>query len=349
MDLPISFADIEAAAQRLQGVAHRTPTLTSSTANTQTGAQLFFKCENLQRMGAFKFRGAFNACAQFTLAQRARGVVSFSSGNHAQAVALAAHLLRMPAVIVMPADASPLKVAATKGYGAEVVSYDRYREDREAVCAKLAAERGMTMVPPFDHPDVMAGQGTAALELLQDAGPLDRLYVCVGGGGLVSGCAVAARHLAPACEVIGVEPEAGNDVQLSLRKGEIVTIDVPRTIADGAQTQQPGRLTFAVIRALVADVLTVTDAQLVQAMKFFAERMKLVVEPTGCLAAAAALFGASSGARDSSSDGTRHGSHTEPRRSSPDGAPPFHGQRVGVIISGGNIDSASYARLLAQA
>src|SRR5258706_11381502 len=329
MDLPISFADVEAAAQRLQGVAHRTPTLTSSAADAQMGAQLFFKCENLQRMGAFKFRGAFNACAQFTPAQRTRGVVSFSSGNHAQAIALAARLLQMPAVIVMPADASPLKVAATKGYGAEVVSYDRYREDREAVCTKLAAGRGMTMVPPFDHPHVMAGQGTAALELLQDVGPLDRLYVCVGGGGLVSGCAVAARRLAPDCEVIGVEPEAGNDVQLSLRKGEIVTIDVPRTIADGAQTQSPGRLTFAVIRALVADVLTVGDAQLVPTMKFFAERMKLVVEPTGCLAAAAALFGASGGTTD--------------------GRRPLAGQRIGVIISGGNIDSASYARLLAQA
>lgn len=320
MTLPISYADIEAAAQRLRGVAHRTPVLTSRTADEQTGAELFFKCENLQRMGAFKFRGAYNALAQFTPEQRKRGALAFSSGNHAQAVALSARLLGMPAVIVMPQDAPPLKITATKGYGAEVVLYDRYSEDREALSARIAAERGMTLIPPYDHPHVMAGQGTAAQELFEGVGALDVLLVCVGGGGLISGCAVAAHELAPQCVVIGVEPEAGNDVQQSLRRGEIVHIDVPRTIADGAQTQHAGKLTFPVIRALVRDIATVSDAALARTMRFFAERMKLVVEPTGCLAAAAALAGAVDVA----------------------------GKRVGVIVSGGNIDLARYAQLLTQ-
>ncbi len=320
MTLAISYADVEAAAARLQGVAHRTPVLTSRTANERTGAGLFFKCENLQRMGAFKFRGAYNALAQFTPAQKSRGVLAFSSGNHAQAVALSARLLGMPAVIVMPKDAPPLKIAATKGYGAEVVLYDRYTEDREALSARIARERGMTLIPPYDHAHVMAGQGTAAKELFEEVGALDLLLVCVGGGGLISGCAVAARELAPQCAVIGVEPEAGNDVQQSLRKGEIVHIDVPRTIADGAQTQHAGELTFPVIRALVRDIATVSDAALVRTLRFFAERMKLVVEPTGCLAAAAAL----------------------------EGIVPAAGQRVGVIVSGGNIDLARYAQLLTQ-
>ncbi len=319
--LAISFADIEAAAARLQGVAHRTPVLTSRTANEITGAQLFFKCENLQRMGAFKFRGGYNALAQFSAAQRARGAIAFSSGNHAQAIALSAKLLGMPALIIMPQDAPPLKIAATRGYGAEVVLYDRYTQDREALGRQLAAERGMSLIPPYDHAHVMAGQGTAALELLQDIGGLDLLLVCVGGGGLISGSAVAAKHLAPDCRVIGVEPAAGNDVQQSLRKGEIVHIDVPKTIADGAQTQHAGQLTFPVIQALVNDVLTVTDAQLVSTMRFFMERMKLVVEPTGCLGAAAVL----------------------------EGVLPVRGQRVGVILSGGNIDSARYAQLLQAA
>ncbi len=319
--LAISFADIEAAAARLQGVAHRTPVLTSRTANEISGAQLFFKCENLQRMGAFKFRGGYNALAQFSAAQRARGAIAFSSGNHAQAIALSAKLLGMPALIIMPQDAPPLKIAATRGYGAEVVLYDRYTQDREALGRQLAAERGMSLIPPYDHAHVMAGQGTAALELLQDIGGLDLLLVCVGGGGLISGSAVAAKHLAPDCRVIGVEPAAGNDVQQSLRKGEIVHIDVPKTIADGAQTQHAGQLTFPVIQALVNDVLTVTDAQLVSTMRFFMERMKLVVEPTGCLGAAAVL----------------------------EGVLPVRGQRVGVILSGGNIDSARYAQLLQAA
>jgi threonine dehydratase len=319
--LAISFADVEAAAARLHGVAHRTPVMTSRTADELTGAQLFFKCENLQRMGAFKFRGAYNALAQFTPEQKDKGAIAFSSGNHAQAIALSARLLGMPAVIVMPADAPPLKIAATRGYGAEVILYDRYTQDREALGSQLAAERGMTLIPPYDHPHVMAGQGTSALELLQETGPLDLLLVCVGGGGLISGCAIAARHLAPACRLIGVEPEAGNDVQQSLKRGEIVHIDVPKTIADGAQTQHAGNLTFPVIRALVDEVLTVSDTQLVRAMRFFMERMKLVVEPTGCLGAAAAL----------------------------EGVLPVKGKRVGVILSGGNVDAERYARLLLDA
>jgi len=319
LSLAIEFADIEAAARRLAGVAHRTPVLTSRFANAAAGAQLFFKCENLQRAGSFKFRGAYNTLAQFPNDDRRRGVLAFSSGNHAQAIALCAKLLDMPAAIVMPHDAPAMKIAAARGYGAEVILYDRYTQDREALGRGLAAERGMTLVPPFDHPHVMAGQGTAALELLADCGPLDLLLVCLGGGGLISGCATAAANLSPQCRVIGVEPEAGNDAQQSLRAGRAVHIDVPRTIADGAQTQQVGNLTFPVIAALVADIVTVTDAALIRAMRFFAERMKLVVEPTGCLAAAAAF----------------------------EGAIDIKGRRVGVILSGGNIDVASYARLLA--
>ena len=318
MELSINYADIQSAAARLAGTAHRTPVATSRTANQRTGAELFFKCENLQRMGAFKFRGAYNALSQFTPEQRRAGVVAFSSGNHAQAIALSGRLLGIPATIVMPNDAPLMKVDATRGYGAEVQLYNRYKEDREAIGRQLADERGMTLIPPFDHPHVMAGQGTAALELIEDAGSLDVLLVCVGGGGLISGCAVAAKHALPQCRVIGVEPEAGSDVQQSLRRGEIVHIDVPQTIADGAQTQAPGRVTFPVIRALVDDVLTVTDRQLVLTMRFFAERMKMVVEPTGCLAAAAVL----------------------------EGLLDVKGQRVGIIISGGNVDVDRYAELL---
>lgn len=323
VDLAITFADVAAAAHRLRGVAHRTPARTSRTVDERTGATVYFKCENFQRMGAFKFRGAYNALARFTPDQRRAGVIAFSSGNHAQAVALSARLLGMPSVIVMPRDAPAPKLAATRGYqqgmpGSEVVLYDRYTEDREAIGRRIAAERGMTLVPPFDHADVMAGQGTAALELIEDVGPLDTLLVCVGGGGLISGCAVAAHGRSPGVAVWGVEPEAGNDVQQSLARGEIVHIDTPKTIADGAQTQACGRLTFAVMRQLVKGVLTVSDAQLVNTMRFFAERMKMVVEPTGCLAAAALL----------------------------EGAIDLRGQRVGVILSGGNVDLAVYARLL---
>jgi threo-3-hydroxy-L-aspartate ammonia-lyase len=329
MTLPISFDDILAAQARLRGVAHRTPVVTSRTADTRTGAQLFFKCENLQRMGAFKFRGAYNALARLTPQERARGVIAFSSGNHAQAVALSARLLRMPAAIVMPHDAPASKIAATRAYlpevsGAEVVLYDRYREDREAIGRRLAAERGGTLVPPYDHADVMSGQGTAALELIEqvrdlDGGGLDVLLVCVGGGGLIAGCATAAKALLPGCRVVGVEPEAGNDVQQSLALGQIVHIEVPRTIADGAQTQHAGQLTFAVMRTRVDQVVTVPDAALVRAMRFFAERMKLVVEPTGALAAAAAF----------------------------EGAFDVRGLRVGVIVSGGNVALERFAELIA--
>ena len=319
MTLAISYNDVAAAAQRLAGVAHRTPVMTSRTANELTGAELFFKCENFQRLGAFKFRGAYNALVQFTPEQRKGGVVAFSSGNHAQAIALSARLLGIPATIVMPQDAPAIKIEATRGYGAEVLLYDRYTEDREAISQQLSRERGMTLIPPYDHPHVMAGQGTAALELLQDVGRLDLLLVCVGGGGLISGCAVAAQHLQPACRVIGVEPEAGDDVQQSLRRGEIVHIEVPRTIADGAQTQHPGRYTFPVIQALVADVVTVSDDALKRTLRFFAARMKIVVEPTGCLGAAAAF----------------------------EGAVEVRARRVGVILSGGNVDLARYATLLA--
>ena len=323
--LPITYDDIDAARRRLAGVARLTPVMTSRQADERTGAKLFFKCENFQRMGAFKFRGGYNALARFTPEQRRAGVIAFSSGNHAQAVALSAQLLDMPSVIVMPRDAPAAKIAATRAYQAgradsEVVLYDRYTEDREAIGARLARERGATLIPPFNHPDVMAGQGTAAAELIEQVGPLDALLVCVGGGGLISGCAVAAHHLSPGVQVWGVEPQAGNDVQRSLAGGQIVHIDTPQTIADGAQTQHCGELTFSVMRALVAGVVTVSDEQLRNAMRFFAERMKIVVEPTGCLGAAAAL----------------------------DGAIDLCGQRVGVILSGGNVDVARYAALLAS-
>ena len=317
-DLAIHFSDVQAAAGRIAGVARRTPVLTSRTFDERVDASVFFKCENLQRMGAFKFRGAFNALARFTPEQRRRGVIAFSSGNHAQAVALSARLLDMPAVIVMPQDAPAVKVDATRGYGGDVVLYNRYSEDREAIGQRIASERGMTLIPPYDHPDVMAGQGTAALELIEEVGPLDLLVVCVGGGGLISGCATVAKHLQPGCRVVGVEPEAGNDVQRSLAEGRIVHIDVPRTIADGAQTQHAGQFTFPVMRARVDEVVTVTDSQLVDTMRFFAERMKLVVEPTGCLAAAALLHGVLAA----------------------------QGSRIGVIVSGGNIDVPRYAALL---
>ena len=333
MTLAISFDDIRAAAARLKGHAHHTPVLSSRTADERTGAEVFFKAENFQRMGAFKFRGAFNALSKFTPQQRERGVIAFSSGNHAQAIALSARLLGMPSVIVMPHDAPAAKLAATRAYqdgqpGSEVVVFNRYTEDREAIGKRLADERNMTLIPPYDHADVMAGQGTAALELVEQAallgrgGALDALLVCVGGGGLISGCAVAATHLLPEIEVWGVEPEAGNDTQQSLTRGEIVFIETPQTIADGAQTQHSGQLTFPVIKQLVRGIVTVSDAQLVAAMRFFAERMKIVVEPTGCLAAAALFERAA-------------------------GLPDLRGKRVGVILSGGNVDVTRWAELLA--
>jgi threonine dehydratase len=313
-----TFADVLLAAKRIEGIAHRTPVLTSRTADERSGASLFFKCENFQRAGAFKFRGAYNAISALPLAQRQRGVVAFSSGNHAQAMALASRLQGVPATIVMPHDAPAMKVAATRGYGADVVSYDRYGEDREVIGKRIAEERGLTLIPPYDHPDVIAGQGTAAMELFEEAGPLDLLLVCLGGGGLLAGSALAAHAKSPGCMVIGVEPEAGNDGQQSFRLGRIVDIPVPRSIADGALTQHLGHYTFAIIRALVSDIVTVPDEALVKAMRFFAGRMKIVVEPTGCLAAAAAF----------------------------EAAVPVRGKRVGVILSGGNVDLKSLAGFL---
>ena len=314
-----TYDDVVAAADRIAGHAHRTPVLTSRILDEELGAQVFFKCENLQRMGAFKFRGAYNALAQFDATQRKTGVIAFSSGDHAQGIALAARELGMPATIVMPQDAPAAKVAATQGYGANVVFYDRYTQDREQITRDLAERNGLTMVPPYDHADVLAGQGTAAKELFEEVGELDAFFVCLGGGGLLSGSALSTRALSPKCKLYGVEPEAGNDGQQSFRTGSIVHIDTPQTIADGAQTQHLGNITFPIIRRDVDDILTVSDAQLVDAMRFFATRMKLVVEPTGCLGFAAARARAAE----------------------------LKGQKVGVLISGGNVDMERFCSLLA--
>ncbi|MGA3248115.1 MAG: threo-3-hydroxy-L-aspartate ammonia-lyase [Paraburkholderia sp.] len=318
LNLP-TYVDVAAAAERIAGKATRTPVLTSRTANEEVGAEVFFKCENFQRMGAFKFRGAMNALSKFDARQRAAGVVAFSSGNHAQAIALSAKLLGIPATIIMPLDAPAAKVAATRGYGGNVVTYDRYTEDREEIGRNLAEKHGMTLIPPYDHPDVIAGQGTAAKELIEEVGALDALFVCLGGGGLLAGSALAARELAPACTIYGAEPEAGNDGQQSFRSGSIVHIETPKTIADGAQTQHLGQYTFPIIKRDVTDILTATDEQLVACMRFFAERMKMVVEPTGCLG-----FAAARAIKDQ-----------------------LKGKRVGVIVSGGNVDMERYAAFLA--
>lgn len=313
-----TFDDVIAASKRLEGHARRTPVMTSRTLDDAMDAQVFFKCENFQRMGAFKFRGAFNALSQFSPEQKRAGVVAFSSGNHAQAIALSARILGIPATIVMPRDAPKTKVDATKGYGGHVVMYDRYTEDREQIGRDLAEQHGLTLIPPYDHPHVLAGQGTTAMELFEDIGELDALFVCLGGGGLLSGCALAGRALSPACRIYGVEPEAGNDGQQSFRSGQIVHIDTPNTIADGAQTQHLGQLTFPIIQRDVDDILTASDTELVECMSFLAERMKLVVEPTGCLGFAAA--------RQMKDE--------------------LKGKRIGVIISGGNVDMARFASLL---
>ena len=317
--LAVAYADVEAAAARIEGVAHRTPVATSRQFDERAGCEAYFKCENLQRMGAFKFRGAYNALARLSAEERARGVVAFSSGNHAQAVALAGRLLGVPAVIVMPADAPAVKIAATRGYGAEVVLYDRAEGSREGVAARIATERASRVVPPFDHPDVIAGQGTAAKELIEEVGPLDYLFVCCGGAGLLSGCAIAATHLSPGVRVVGVEPEAGDDAARSFRSKKLERVENPETIADGARTQSMGAITFPLVMALVHDIITVSDAQLVEAMRFVWERMKLVVEPTGALAAAGVL----SGRID------------------------VRGRRVGIILSGGNADLKALAKLFA--
>ena len=317
----LPFTDIELAAARLKGVAHRTPVLTSRTLDAMLGLQVFMKAENLQRMGAFKFRGGYNAVNVLSDAERARGVVAFSSGNHAQAVALAAQLHGCHATIVMPHDAPALKLAATRGYGAEGVVYDRYSEDRAAIAARLVQERGAALIPPFDHLPVMAGQGTAALELIEDVGALDALIVCAGGGGFLSGCAVAAKHLLPPIRVYGAEPARGNDMQQSLRAGRIVSIDVPRTICDGQQTQAVGKLPFEVIRTLVTDVLTANDPAVVEAMRFAFERMKVVLEPSGACALAALIANRVQ----------------------------FEGQRVGITLSGGNIGLDRFVALVSGA
>ncbi len=310
MNLP-TFDDVERAAARIEGVAHRTPVVTSRTVNARTGAELFFKCEHMQRAGAFKFRGAYNSLVQFSPDQRKRGVVAFSSGNHAQAVALAGQLLDIPRVIVMPADAPDVKRIATEGYGGEVVLYDREAgEDREALGKRLASERGLTLIPPYDHPDVIAGQGTAARELLAEVGPLDFLFTPCGGGGLLSGTALAASGVAPNCKVIGVEPAAGNDAARSFKTKQLQTVDNPKTVADGARTPSLGKLTFPLVMQYANDVTTVDDPALLKTMFYLWERMKLMVEPTGALAAAAAMTGTT----------------------------PITGARVGIILSGGNVD-----------
>lgn len=316
--LPISYEDVVSAHERISPVANRTPVLTSRYANSLTGAELFFKCENFQRVGAFKFRGAYNALCQFSPEQKASGVVTFSSGNHAQAIALSANLLGMESVIVMPKDAPAIKIAATRGYGGYVMLYDRYTENRDEIGLKVKEEHHMTLIPPYDHPHVMAGQGTVAKELIEDVGKLDMVIIPVGGGGLISGCATVVKTILSDCTVIGVEPETGNDVQRSLRSGKIIHIEVPRTIADGAQTQHVGTYTFPVIQHLVDDILTVNDNNLIEAMRFFAGRLKIVVEPTGCLAAALAL-----------------GDKLDIR-----------GKRVGIILSGGNVDLSRFASLI---
>jgi threo-3-hydroxy-L-aspartate ammonia-lyase len=319
MNSLLTFGDVSAAAERIKGYAHKTPVMTSRTVDEFFGAQVFFKCENLQRMGAFKFRGAFNSLSRFSSEQRKAGVVAYSSGNHAQAIALSAKLLGIPATIIMPHDAPAAKVAATKGYGGNVVIYDRYKEDREQIGCDLAEKCGLTLIPPYDHPDVLCGQGTAAKELFEEVGSLDVFFVPLGGGGLLSGCALATRALSPDCKLYGVEPETGNDGQRSFRAGSIVHIDTPNTIADGAQTQHLGNVTFPIIRRDVTDILTVSDAELVDCMGFMASRMKLIVEPTGCLGFAAA------------------------RKMKAD----LKGNRIGVLVSGGNVDLGRFASLLA--
>ena len=318
--LPVNYDDIAAAAKRLEGKAHRTPALSSRTVDARTGATVFFKCENLQRMGAFKFRGAFNALSQLSAEQKKRGVLAYSSGNHAQAIALSGSMLGINTVIVMPDDAPQVKLEATRGYGAEVIVYDKQKTSREALSAKLAGERGLALIPPFNHAHVVAGQGTAAKELIEDVGPLDYLLVCCGGGGLLSGCAIAANRLSPDCRVIGVEPEAGDDVTRSLRTKTLQSCHNPDTIADGARTHSAGDITFPLILHYVHDMLTVNDTELARTMFWIWERMKIVVEPTGALAAAALLEGKLGAA--------------------------VRGKRVGILISGGNVDLRDAARLL---
>lgn len=312
------YSDVEAAASRIEGQAHITPVLTSRTINSLVGADVLFKCENFQRTGSFKFRGAYNALSKLNPEQRAAGVVACSSGNHAQGIALAGQLLQISTTIVMPKDAPASKVAATRRYGAKIFFYDRYTEDREAIARNLVAAEGLTMIPPYDHPDVLVGQGTSARELIRSAGHLDSVLVSLGGGGMLSGTALAVKELLPHASIYGVEPEAGNDGQQSFRSRKIIHIDTPNTIADGAQTRFLGDHTFPIILDAVTDVLTVTDEELVEAMILFANHMKIVVEPTGCLGLAALLK-----YRDM-----------------------FRGRRIGIIITGGNVDTKRFVDLV---
>ena len=315
----VRFADVEDAASRLAGKAHRTPIVTSRALDARVGARLFFKCENLQRAGAFKFRGAYNALTRLNDRQRRTGVLAYSSGNHAQAVALAGHELSVPTTIIMPSDAPQVKIDATRGYGGDVILYDRETHSREDLAAQIASERGLTLVPPFDHPHIIAGQGTAALELIEDVGSLDYLIVPCGGGGLLSGCSIAAAALAPGCKAIGVEPAAGDDGTRSFKTGTLQTVHNPNTIADGARTPSLGQITFPLIRRYVHDMVTATDDQLIATMALLAERLKLIVEPTGALGAAAVLHG----------------------------IVPVEGKRVGIVLSGGNVERARFAQWLA--
>ena len=318
-----TFADIQDAAGQIAGVAHRTPVVTSQTINARTGAQVHFKCENLQRGGAFKIRGAYNAMSRLSPDERRRGVLTFSSGNHAQAVALAGRVLAIPRVIVMPADAPAVKRIATEEYGGEVILYDPAREKREAIGRRVALERGLTVIPPYDHAHVIAGQGTAAIELFEESGPLDFLFVPCGGGGLLSGCAIAARALSPGCRVVGVEPAAGDDATRSFRTKQLHTVSNPQTVADGARTPSLGSMTFPLVLEYGSDMTTIDDTTLLQTMFLLWERLKLVVEPTGALGAAAALHGVF----------------------------PIAGTRVGVILTGGNVDFSRVGewRLMIQA
>ncbi len=318
-DPPVVYADVEAAAACLEGVANRTPVLTSRTVDERVGSKVFFKCENFQRMGAFKFRGAYNAMSRLSEEQKRAGVLAYSSGNHAQAVALAGRLLGVRTTIVMPGDAPGVKLGATRGYGAEVVEYDRAETTREELGGKIAGERGLSLIPPYDHPDIIAGQGTAAKELFEETGSLDLLLVCCGGGGLLSGCAIAARVLSPECRVVGVEPEKADDATRSFRTGTLQKIENPDTIADGVRTPSLGEYTFPLVLRHVDEMVTVSEEAILRAMFFMWERMKIVVEPTGALAAAA-LF---------------EGVVTAP------------GARVGVIVSGGNVDLKKAAGLFA--
>ena len=315
----LNFTGIQAAAARLKGVAHRTPILTSTTLNRMLGCEVFMKAENFQRMGAFKFRGGYNAINALTDAERARGVLAFSSGNHAQAVALAAQLHGCKAAILMPSDAPQMKLDATRDYGAEVITYDRYEEDRGALAKRYSDERDAVLIPPYDYLPVMAGQGTCGLEIAEEIANLDAMIVCTGGGGFLSGCTVAAKAVQPNIQMFGAEPEAGNDVQQSLRRGKIVAIDVPKTICDGQQTQAVGNHPWSVIHTHVTDILTTPDATVIEAMRFAFERMKTVLEPSGACALACLMTNAER----------------------------FKGKRVAITLSGGNIDFGRFAKLLA--